>query len=153
MVSDSHLRPNTRKPLPEMVIEECRSADMILHGGDWHGPIGYDFFCSLGPPVLGVLGNGDEEFGLKLPLVVLEEIAGVNIHIQHVLPGRIRSGTDLVISGHSHRPALRVDEAGVIWLNPGHVCPKRWNEPQPSMAIVELRNGYVEGIEVFHDLI
>lgn len=147
VVSDSHLSPRTKKPFPDRLFLECAKADLIIHGGDWHGLPGYEFFCGLGPPVLGVLGNGDMDTGLELPLTAAFEFAGVSFHVCHVRPEQVPV-CDVVIFGHSHRPVLEA-QADQVWLNPGHVCPKRWKEPPPSMATMKIEAGRITNIEVF----
>lgn len=147
VVSDSHLNPRTKKPFPDRLFFECAQADLIVHAGDWHGLEGYEFFCGLGPPVVGVLGNGDMGTGLELPEIVNFEFAEVGFHVRHVRP-EVKVPGDVVIFGHSHRPVLEHTESQ-IWLNPGHVCPKRWKEPPPSMAMLRIDNGSVSDVEVF----
>ncbi len=59
VVSDTHM-PRGARALPEGCVERLRSADLILHAGDFTGAAFLEWLRGLGPPVEAVVGNIDE---------------------------------------------------------------------------------------------
>lgn len=145
-LSDTHM-PRMAKALPPRLVEELKSADFILHAGDWQTIEIYEELKKFAP-VEGVCGNVDgeelvERFGLQKVL----EIGGFRIGLVH---GHGRKGTteqraldafkeeqvDVIVFGHSHIPVLKKVN-GVFLLNPGSPTDKRRQENY-SFAIIRL---------------
>jgi uncharacterized protein len=62
---------------------------------------------------------------------------GVRILVTHQLE-RLRGqveGTDVIIFAHTHRPSVRRDETGRLFINPGETSG--WTYRKPSIAILE----------------
>jgi hypothetical protein len=52
------------------------------------------------------------------------------------------AGFRVVVSGHSHRPAIR-ERNGVLYVNPGSAGPRRFRAPV-SVALLEVQDALVE---------
>jgi uncharacterized protein len=120
----------------------------IVHAGD----IGdYGILARLRglAPLTVVAGNTDlPDEGLHLPWEAEVEIAGLRIIVCHIgasLMGRhhpVREGFDLVISGHSHRAAVKWREE-TLFLNPGAAGQPRFGRPR-TVALVTVKGGRPE---------
>jgi putative phosphoesterase len=133
LISDTHglLRPEALA-----FLEGCRH---IVHGGDIGSP---DILVQLATvaPVTAVRGNNDRgAWAYALAESELVEIDGVFIYVIHdlarldIAPASAR--VDVVVSGHSHKPAIERRE-GVVYINPGSAGPRRFKLP---VAVGELR--------------
>lgn len=137
VISDTHGQ------LRASVVEALQGAPLILHAGDIGKPGVLDALRDIAP-VHAIRGNVDRgDWAATLPATELVELAGrfvYLIHDRHDLdldPGPDGAGLDVIVSGHSHRPALDVDARGITWLNPGSVGPRRFSLPI-SMAWLTL---------------
>jgi putative phosphoesterase len=139
VIADTHglLRPE--------VIDAFAGVDHILHAGDV-GSMGVLDGLGAIAPVTAVRGNVDA--GLGLPELARCELAGVRVLVVH--GDRLGSPTpekvaerypdaDLVVYGHSHRPALS-KIGGTVVVNPGSAGRRRFRNPV-SVARAELRDG------------
>ncbi len=82
---------------------------------------------------MAIRGNVDRGPWAEIFLETLSlSIGGVNIHVLHDLNvlafDPLDEKVDLVISGHSHRPAIK-EKAGVLYVNPGSAGPRRFSLP------------------------
>jgi putative phosphoesterase len=139
LIADTHglLRPE--------VVEAFAGVEHILHAGDVGSPHVLVGLRAIAP-VTAVRGNVDA--GLDLPELVRCELAGVHVLVVH--GDRLGSptaekvaarypGPDLVVYGHSHRPALsRI--GGTVVVNPGSAGRRRFRD-SASVARAELRDG------------
>ena len=117
----------------------------IVHAGD----VGdYSILARLRglAPLTVVAGNTDlPAEGLDLPWEAEVEIAGLRIIVCHIgasLMGRhdpVLEGFDLVISGHSHRAAMKW-RAETLFLNPGAAGRPRFGQPR-TVALVGVMAG------------
>lgn len=124
LISDTHglLRPEACSAL--------RGADLILHAGD----VGKaDVLVGLASEaeVLAVRGNVDRSPDLAaLPARRLVHLAGWTVLLVHdgteVTPAAA-AACDVVVCGHSHRPA--VSPGRPLWVNPGSAGPRRFRLP------------------------
>ncbi len=138
VISDTHglIRPGVYKAL--------QGVDMILHAGDV-GSI--DTLKSLEKiaPVTAVSGNMDGAMGNLLSETELIHVGDVNIYMLHdlILLDRAPDTSDIqvVISGHTHRPAL-LTKGNVTYLNPGSAGPKRYRLPVTAAIL------FIEGSDV-----
>ncbi len=149
VISDTHM-PRMAKGLPPTLKEELKTADLILHAGDWQTREVYEELTSYAP-VEGVCGNVDgqdliDQFGYQ-KILTLE---GYRIGLVH---GHGKKGTtegraieafsgmelDLIIFGHSHIP-VKKDMNGTILFNPGSPTDKR-RQSEYSFGIVRIGNG------------
>jgi putative phosphoesterase len=128
-----------------------RSADRILHLGDFSARSVLEELESLGPPVHAVYGNADEPVLRELlPEELVVEVGGVRIGLVHI-PGpaagreerlvRRFPGCDAVLYGHTHLP--QAERHGGVWiLNPGSPTERR-RGPFHSMLLLEVAAGAV----------
>lgn len=126
VISDTHglLRPEATAALA--------GSHVIVHAGDIGTAAILDGLRAVAP-VVAVRGNNDRDaWAASLPEVVVTDVAGVRVCVIHDLkafdidPERER--IDVVISGHSHRPA--VERRGrLLLLNPGSAGPRRFSLP------------------------
>lgn len=153
IVSDSHLR-HGQPPLAPRLVEALRGASLILHAGDVADAGGLALFEAIGPPVLAVAGNADDEsLRLQLPVFRLVETPAGTIALMHVLPPELcqaqRAVESLlgqverplaVVYGHTHCPAVDtvpLQDGRQAWLvNPGSTTRSRgWGH---TFALMEL---------------
>ncbi|GAB3043884.1 metallophosphoesterase family protein [Virgibacillus ainsalahensis] len=146
IMADTHM-PYKAKELPTRLIQELKTADMIIHAGDWNSMDVYNALAKYGP-VKGVYGNVDgagitKNFSSK----ELVTINGFRIGIVHGHGEKKTTETrafeafadekvDVIIFGHSHIPLLRYFKK-VLLLNPGSPTDKR-TQPYYSFAILEI---------------
>jgi putative phosphoesterase len=102
----------------------------IIHAGDIGGPEILDELRKLAP-VHAVRGNNDKgAWAAEIPLHLALELEGVSIHVLHDVNelGPRAAGFDVVVSGHSHKPAV-TERNGVQFVNPGSAGPRRFTLP------------------------
>ena len=150
VVADTHLPRGTRR-LPDRCLESLRTADAILHAGDFSTAVVLEELRALGPPVHAVYGNADEPALRKaLPQERVVELGGVRIGMVH-MPGpptgraerlvRRFPGCGAVVFGHTHLPL--VDRQGGVWLlNPGSPTERR-RGPFHSFLVLALARGSI----------
>ncbi len=148
VLSDTHLRADAPRRLPDVVYEALDAADVVLHCGDVVERTLLDDLANYAP-VYAVLGNNDVTLRGTLPERLVIELGGVRVGMVHDSgptkgrPVRMRRAfptCELVVFGHSHAP---VDEPGIDgqWLlNPGSPTQRR-RQPRPSFATLDLEAG------------
>jgi len=147
IVSDTHL-PRGARAVPDACVEAMRSADLIVHAGDFSSAEVLDWLESLGPPVHAVHGNVDTaEVRERLPETLELEAEGLRIAVIHdagPAKGRVARmrrrfpDADAVVFGHSHLP-LHSEENGFHIFNPGSPTERR-RAPRHSFGIAEIKN-------------
>jgi hypothetical protein len=149
-ISDTHL-PRGARRLPEACLELLRSADLILHCGDFSALSVLEELRALGPPVQAVHGNADEPALRELlPKELVVEAGGARLGLVHI-PGpaagreerlvRRFPGCGAVVYGHTHRP--QVERHGGVWiLNPGSPTERRTG-PFHAMLRLEIEAGEI----------
>jgi hypothetical protein len=126
-----------------------RTADLVLHAGDFVSSAFLDELRGLGPPVEAVHGNMDEA-ALKqsLPRERVVDVDGSRIGMLHDAgPKAGREGRlaarfpdcAAVVYGHTHLP--QVERFQHLWvLNPGSPTERR-AAPAHSMIVLNVRRG------------
>ena len=139
LIADTHglLRPE--------VAAALAGAPLILHAGDVGKSAVLDALTSIAP-TRAIRGNVDRGgWAAALPAEDLVEVAGRRIHVLHdrkdlaLDPSAAGAGFDVVLSGHSHKPAEERRD-GVLYVNPGSCGPRRFSLPI-SMAWLTLGDG------------
>jgi putative phosphoesterase len=139
VVSDTHglLRPEA--------LRRLRGVDRIIHAGDVGTP---EVLAALGAlaPVTAVRGNNDRgAWARVLPETATFEVGRVGLHVLHdvktLAVDPVAATIRVVIAGHSHQPLL-VERAGVLFLNPGSIGPRRFSLPV-TLALLRVRGGGV----------
>ena len=152
IISDTHM-PRRGRALPRECLERLRSADLILHAGDFMEASVLDEIAALGPPVHAVRGNVDSaELQARLPLTRIVEAAGARIAMIHdagPAAGRLERlkrrfpDAQAVVFGHSHMPLLELDRDGSFAIfNPGSPTERR-RSPRHTMGLATAESGRV----------
>jgi len=129
-----------------------RDADLVIHAGDFTSPEMVDTFRSMGPPLLAIHGNADED-GVRsaLPATAVVTVAGIVIGVVHnggPEAGRLARlrkrfpECRVVVFGHSHIP-LVLDDGDLMILNPGSASDRR-RQQHHSMAVLHIEDGRVK---------
>jgi putative phosphoesterase len=116
---------------PEALAALAGSAH-IAHAGDIGDPEVLEALARIAP-VTAVRGNNDlGPWAKKLRERETLEIAGTRIYVIHDLSeldlDPAAEGIDVVVSGHSHRPAEE-RRGGALYVNPGSAGPRRFKLP------------------------
>ncbi|RAR52455.1 hypothetical protein C7401_13264 [Paraburkholderia unamae] len=137
LVSDTHnlLRPE--------LLAFVAHADAIVHAGDICEQAVLDTLAAIAP-LTAVRGNNDRGgWAEALPVQTTLEACGVRLAVVHELPDLrgdpAADGIAVVVSGHSHKPALETRE-GVLYVNPGSAGPRRFKLPV-SAAMLTIATG------------
>ena len=126
LISDTHglLRPEA--------VEALRGSELIIHAGDVGGTDVIEHLSAIAP-VTAVRGNNDTgPWAAALNEVEIIEIDEAIVYVVHDLAQMdvdpAAGGFHAVVSGHSHRPAIR-ESSGVLYVNPGSAGPRRFSLP------------------------
>ena len=122
--------------------------DLVIFAGDFCSPIVIPPFRKLRCPVLACFGDNDaNKIALRGGMRIKGEIAeppcgfqtpdGVKILLTHAMESvrGMTLGADVVISAHSHKPAIDRDREGRLFINPGETSG--WTYRNPMVAILE----------------
>lgn len=155
VISDTHM-PRGPRRLPEDCVARMAAADLILHAGDVMSATTLAALELIGPPLLAVQGNvDDEELRRELPIERTVDADGARIGIVHdagPAKGRLQRmrrrfpDADAVVFGHSHIP-LHEEADGFQIFNPGSPTERRRS---PAHTMGEAR---LEGRRVTFELI
>ena len=147
ILSDTHglLRPE--------VVEQLKTADAILHGGDINKQSIVDQLRQYAPLYV-VRGNNDKEWAEDIPhdlTITLDGVTFYMVHNKKELPATL-NGVDVVVFGHSHK-YVQEEKNGILWLNPGSCGPRRFHQ-EITMMMAELTDGEirVEKISIPHEV-
>ena len=135
MIADTH--DNLAAIRKAVAILNEQEIDLLIHAGDFVSPFTVEPLKLLKAPLVGVFGNNDGDKVL-LKQKYLEkgigelfedpyefEFAAVRILVTHkpviVNPAAASGLYDLVVFGHTHKPAL--EQLRDVWvINPGECC-------------------------------
>ncbi|MGQ7937260.1 metallophosphoesterase family protein [Paraburkholderia sp. D1E] len=135
LISDTH---NLVRPEALQYLAGC---DAIIHAGDICNQAVLDALAQIAP-VTAVRGNNDiDDWTAELPTHVKLTVQQVTILVVHdiadVGDDLRREGVDVVVTGHSHKPAIS-ERDGVLFVNPGSAGPRRFKLPiSAGMLIIE----------------
>lgn len=140
VVSDTHglLRPEA--------LAALAGSDRIVHAGDIGDPAILERLSEIAP-IAAVRGNNDRgPWASRLPQTHRLEAGGARIFVIHDLAELdvhpVAIGIDVVVCGHSHRPAIE-RRGAVLYVNPGSAGPRRFRLPI-SVARLMIAGGRVE---------
>ena len=146
ILSDTHglLRPQ--------VIEQLKTADAILHGGDINRPAIVDQLRQYAPLYV-VRGNNDKDWAAEIPHDLTLTLGGVTFYMVHnkkELPADL-TGVDAVVFGHSHK-YVQEERDGRLWPNPGSCGPRRFHQ-EITMMMADITDGQLraEKITIPHE--
>jgi putative phosphoesterase len=134
---------DTHGLIRQEAISALQGCDLILHAGDVGKP---EVLVALEQiaPLTAIRGNVDHgAWAESLPAQTTVEIHGVRLHLIHDLNDLaidpIANGFSALISGHSHRPSLKIRDS-VHLINPGSAGPRRFRLPI-SIALLVVEDG------------
>ncbi|HEX2918720.1 MAG TPA: metallophosphoesterase family protein [Edaphobacter sp.] len=140
VISDTHglLRPEA--------LSALSGSEHILHAGDVGDIRILDRLRQIAP-VTAIRGNVDLHGECaQLPSTDAVELGGRLFYLVHSIHDLdidpVAAQVDVIISGHSHKPALD-QKKGVVYLNPGSAGPRRFNLPV-SVALVTVDESRLE---------
>lgn len=140
LISDTHglLRPEA--------LAALQGCAHIVHAGDIGNPQIVERLRELAPLTV-VRGNNDDDdaWAAAIPSEAVLRIGGIGLYVVHELadvPEQLPAGIDVVVTGHSHKPAQQLRH-GVLYLNPGSAGPRRFKLPI-ALALLHVDNGQVE---------
>lgn len=135
VLADTHRREG--HGLAGRTREAVRLADTVAHAGDFTTLAVYEALAAECDELHAVAGNNDEpRLADRLPASTVFDAEGLRVALVHghdhsaqarSLLGR-EVGADLVVAGHSHRPAVE-SVTGCTLLNPGSHADPRWFRP------------------------
>lgn len=129
IISDTHI-PTRANRLPSWVRERVRSADHVIHAGDFDSEDALATVEDLASSLTAVAGNMDRLLGL--PTVATVDLGGVEFVVTHgtgsktgyedrvanTVREHASDGPTVGVSGHTHE-LLDTTVNGVRLLNPG----------------------------------
>jgi putative phosphoesterase len=143
IISDTHL-PRGARRLPDACVAHLRSADLILHAGDFTALGVLRELEALGPPVAAVHGNVDgSDVRAVLPEQRIVEAGGARIAMVHDAGPASRRlerlqaafpDVQAVVFGHSHIPLHEMGEGNFQIFNPGSPTDRR-RQPKHTMGL------------------
>ena len=147
ILADTHLETK----LPKRLVEAIRTADMILHAGDFVSCMAYNSFQKLSH-LEAVQGNADSaEIKKMLPQRRVFKVDDVKIGLVHqasYAPNSVGANmlaremnVQVLIFGHLHRPI--VEKKDRLLLCPGSPTLPRMSPPTIAELIIE--DGKVNG--------
>lgn len=135
LISDTH---NLVRPEALQYLAGC---DAIIHAGDICNQAVLDALARIAP-LTAVRGNNDiGEAVASLPTRVKLTVQQVTILVVHdiadVGDDPRREGIGVVVTGHSHKPAIS-ERDGVLFVNLGSAGPRRFKLPiSAGMLLIE----------------
>jgi putative phosphoesterase len=129
LISDTHI-PSRAQRIPDAFRERLRSADHVIHAGDFDSKGTLADVRDLASELTAVAGNMDPRVGL--PTVATVELGGVEFVVTHgtgskhgyeqrvanTVREHAETDTAVGVSGHTHE-RLDTTRDGVRLLNPG----------------------------------
>jgi putative phosphoesterase len=126
VISDTHglLRPEA--------IAALNGASLILHAGDIGRPEVLAELQAIAPTI-AVRGNNDKgDWAAAITERATVTVENLQIYLLHIIQeldfDPQAQGIQVVISGHSHKPAI-AENQDILWLNPGSAGPRRFKLP------------------------
>ncbi len=131
LVSDTHI-PSRAQRIPDSFRDEIRSADHVIHAGDFDSEGALADIQDLAPALTAVHGNMDPNVGL--PTVATVELDGVEFVVTHgtgskrgyearvanAVREHAETANAVGVAGHTHE-VLDDTYEGIRLLNPGSV--------------------------------
>ena len=138
VISDTHglLRPEA--------LNALQGSELIIHAGDIGSQEVLTRLRKLAR-VIAIKGNNDTgQWASRIPDFVNIRVNGMKaqlVHNLHDWENDSRAAVRIVISGHSHKPAI-VTRDDILFVNPGSAGPRRFKLPV-TFAMLNLRDGDV----------
>jgi putative phosphoesterase len=157
VISDTHGRDLS--VLPSQLLDEVKSADIVVHCGDYHHLTLLNQLRKVARRFVGVFGNIDSiDVRAELPAKAVFEVEGKRFGVIHPHwggpPHNIErdivkefDGVDVICFGHTHDAGCR-EIKGVTFLNPGQSYRSYIHRSYMEPASAGIVNVGPDGIEV-----
>ena len=143
ILSDTHRNSSLHQEVLDLLVSE--SVERIYHLGDDY-PDG-ELEISYGIEILRVPGLYCPEYQDRhVENVVFDSVHGVNIVMAHDIKdihGKDIVCNDIILSGHTHKSELRI-ENGKLYMNPGHLKGPKDKGRNPSYGLLEIDFGTIQ---------
>ena len=159
LTADTHV-PRRARDLPAALWSEIRSADVVVHAGDWVDVSLLDALESrlrADQLLVACYGNNDgPALRARLPEVARAELAGVRLAVVHETgpaTGRERRcaeaypDADVLVFGHSHIPWDTTAPGGLRLLNPGSPTDRR-RQPHHTFMTAVATSGLLSEVQL-----
>ncbi len=153
LVSDTHCRDRPR--FADQLATDLSAADTVVHAGDFTTETVLEAVQEHASRLVAVHGNADTPaVKERLPsntVTTVETVDGLlRIAVVHRRDGGMvglrmfgRSvDADLVVTGHTHRPAVH-DDGDITIVNPGSHADPRGNRPGYAVIDPDTRQGQI----------
>jgi uncharacterized protein len=139
LISDTH---GLWRPQAGQFLQHC---DHIVHAGDIGRAEILDRLRALAPLTV-VRGNNDTaDWAASLPHAQALALGDVSLFLLHDLKELslhpAPAGTQVIVCGHSHRPAVLRRPDGVLVVNPGSAGPRRFSLPVSAAELLVASDG------------
>jgi hypothetical protein len=151
VLGDTHLSNRRRIDLPQRMLDDFSTCDLILHTGDISANWVLERLGEIGP-VWAVAGNNEEaDLAGSLPAEVLIQAGSWRIGMVHGHAGpatgrlnalaTLQGRVDCIVYGHSHQPEI-VERDGLLLVNPGSPTQRRY-APHHTYAVMDINEEIV----------
>jgi predicted phosphodiesterase len=80
------------------------------------------------------------EWASRLPETQTLRVGGISLFVLHDVKDcsvhREAADVQVVVYGHSHKPQITRNPAGVLWINPGSAGPRRFKLPVSAAELM-----------------
>jgi uncharacterized protein len=151
VISDTHI-PRAAQDLPQVLYDEIKNCDMIIHAGDFSEKELYDKLASM-KKIAAVYGNMDSQdlshiLGEK-KIIEIERFRIGLVHghgapkeLMETVRGQF-NGVDAIVYGHAHEPT-NIVKGGVLFFNPGTPTDTVFADVN-TYGILEVTDKKIEG--------
>lgn len=149
VISDTHV-PDKARQIPQKILDDFKTVDMIIHAGDLVEPGVLEQLRSVCPDVRAVFGNMDPfELRARLPKKEIIQAEKFRVGVAHgyghpdnlidLMKKEFKNDkVDLIIFGHSHKPFNeKIDN--IHYFNPGSATDEIF-APCRSYGIIEIKD-------------
>jgi len=149
VIADTHI-PERAKMIPQEILREFKTVDMVIHAGDLVELSILDQLRSVSKDVRAVWGNMDPyEVRANLPQKEIIKAGKYKIGVMHgygnpanlihTLKEEFKNDkVNLIIFGHSHKP-LNEKKDDIWYFNPGSATDEIF-APYKSYGIIEIND-------------
>ncbi len=152
-IADTHIKSGSIIDcLPRGLVALIKSADMVIHAGDFVTKQAYDELSGI-CRLEAVHGNMDSpDLKKLLPEQKVIEVEGIKIGIVHEAALSLQDttgawymakemGVEVLVFGHIHKPVIEKDD--LLLACPGSPTAPRLSEP--SAVELNIKNGVISG--------
>lgn len=147
---------NIRRAVQIFNAAQC---ECVLFAGDLVSTFAVPPLRQLNCPIYGCFGDNEGnkiglQGGFKLIGKIQEAPAQYEltdgtqvaiVHMQRQFAG-FQGEFDIAIFGHTHKPEIRYDDAGKLWINPGETSG--WTYGRPTVALLDTNDKTAEIIDI-----